>query len=135
MKSNGFTLIELMIVIAIIGILASVAMPAYQTYTKRSQFTEVVNSTAVFRTAFEVAAQTKTITVMADADTGSNGMPAAITAYGVVASVTITDGVITAVSTLNTDAGVALELVMTPSGVASPIQWAFSGNCIAEAIC
>src|SRR5690554_5147022 len=50
---QGFTLIELMIVVAIIGILAAVAIPQYQDYTARSQVTRVVGEVSAIRTAVE----------------------------------------------------------------------------------
>lgn len=51
--SGGFTLIELMVGVAIVGILASIAVPQYQTYVSRSQVTRVVAETAALRTAVE----------------------------------------------------------------------------------
>lgn len=56
--NNAFTLIELMIVVAIIGILASVALPAYQNYTDKAKYTEVVMAIAPIKTQLSACAQT-----------------------------------------------------------------------------
>ena len=57
-KQQGFTLIELMIVVAIIGILAAIALPAYQNYTKRAQMSEVILAASSCRTTVSERYQT-----------------------------------------------------------------------------
>ncbi|MDO6507196.1 prepilin-type N-terminal cleavage/methylation domain-containing protein [Colwellia sp. 4_MG-2023] len=120
---QGFTLIELMIVVAIIGILAAVALPAYQDYTKKAKFAEVVSMVGAARTAVTVCFQTEGS--LDNCDAGARGIPAAVATgtYENLDTMTIADGVITAVSTAATDSA---NLIATPSG--DPITWTITST-------
>lgn len=133
-NQKGFTLIELMIVIAIIGILAAVALPAYQDYTKRAKFSEVVAAAAPYKLAIDIALQTSKTgcTTLALMSAAKCGIPAAAGASGVVASVGVSSGVITATGTDDVNGA---TYVLTPQGTTPPIQWVQSGTCDSLSMC
>ena len=120
---KGFTLIELMIVVAIVGILAAVALPAYQDYTKKAKFAEVVSIGASYQTA--VATCIQETGDAAQCDSGSNGVPAT-QATTHVASVAVENGVITVTPTATTAA--TATLILTPTVGAGALTWAKTGS-------
>ncbi len=127
MKMNkGFTLIELMIVVAIVGILAAVAIPAYQDYTVRARVTEGLSLASSAKFAVEEAYQS------------TNNFPATQTASGYIGLTNPTDNVEsvaiadnTGVITITyTDAakGVILTLTPTADATSNILTWRCTVN-------
>ncbi len=119
---KGFTLIELMIVIAIIGILAAIAIPQYQDYTKRAKVSEVINAVSPCKLA------------VSEYYSATNGFPSSLASAGCdtvvttayVSSVAVgAGGVITATSKVSGAAGTLIFTPIPPNGttVIASVDW------------
>jgi type IV pilus assembly protein PilA len=120
---KGFTLIELMIVVAIIGILAAIAIPAYQDYTVRAKASELIVAASPCKTGVSEFWGTNSQTF--PADNAAAGCTSIVTKY--VASVAVANGVITV--TAGTGLGGTpvtadnTTITMTPSAGTNAVNW------------
>lgn len=122
---KGFTLIELMIVVAIIGILAAVALPAYQDYTVRAKVSELMMAASAFKSSVAEKA-------VSDGTLVAAGVGLTVTAVGKITGGSVTaGGVITiAGSTATTSVGQTVSIVLTPSlnAGSGTVLWTCNGS-------
>ena len=122
---KGFTLIELMIVVAIIGILAAVALPAYQDYTIRAKVSELILAASSARTAISEKFQAD------PSNTGSMGVGVTINVVGKIATADVSDAGIIVVTgnATSTSTGQAVTLTITPTANTSTgtLTWSCVG--------
>ena len=123
-KQSGFTLIELMIVVAIIGILAAIALPAYQDYTKRSHVSEGLSLAGAAKTA--VAEYYSSLGAYpTNNSVGGLADSTAITGNA-VDSVEVNAGLITV--TYNAKVEASSTLAISPTTSAGGIKWRCKGD-------
>lgn len=147
-KQSGFTLIELMIVIAIIGILAAIAVPQYRTYTMKAKFSEVVSAVSPYKAGLELCATNNGIATTAglvanvcDSGTTIGGttnptgeMPVTFSGgTGLTTSVSAVTGTITATGNATTLGGRTYQLVASINN--GLVTWSKTGTCVASGLC
>jgi type IV pilus assembly protein PilA len=117
-----------MIVVAIIGILSVIAMPSYQTYTKRARFAEVISATQPFKLAVSIALQTGANA--SDLKSGIHGIPASPNSTANLASINVKNGIITAIGTRLVD---NKTYVLKPDAEGN--NWMVDGTCLNTGLC
>lgn len=138
MDVDGFSLIELMIVLAIIATLASFSAPSFQHYLQKAKFIELVTSAKTIQTATEIGIQLGKIRRISDVSGGQSGIPENYyqtqndKKYKYIKSIETQAGVIKVIATDELEQ-VSYQLKL--KALSLPLSWETSGTCLEKSLC
>ena len=129
---NGFSLIELMIVVTIIGVLIAIVLPSYQTYSRRAHYVEIVQATMPYKMSVQECFQM--MNDLSDCGAGQNGvMTNSETATNMIQSIQIdSNGKITVIPQTKYGLTAADDYVLTPTIKQGQLLWATGGGGVAH---
>jgi type IV pilus assembly protein PilA len=125
---SGFTLLELLIALLIMGILTAIAVPSYRHYLRKARFAEVVLATSPYKTAVALAVQGGD--ALPEINNGEKGVPPVAKPTKNLASIVVSKGVVTAKATKL--AG-GYSYILKPDSEGA--QWRVSGTCLKAGVC
>lgn len=136
---RGFTLLELMITIAIVWIIASIAIPSYIDYTKKTHYSELIRATAPYKLAVvQCYNETGSFDHCSSSNTVVNGIPPTITAppnpTSTIGKISVVKGVI--IAEPNNMHGIKSDqqYILTPAANSGVISWVVSGKAVEEGL-
>ncbi len=134
-RNRGFTLLELMMVTAIMGVLASVALPAYQRYSDRARFSEAILAITPYKNAIELSIFRGLSTSLNDLQSGINGIPP-WQWFGVDTHfIGVFSGTIYVLWRFDSSPLAGTSYMLTVQNITPPIQWLEGGSCINSGYC